>query len=150
MATPDKSDRQEEDVSETASLHVPRLDGGLGGGPIGSPGSLKGRKVTGPSAGDAAPDLGIWAHESGASGVGGVGGAGDAGPEGGIAGGGTPEDQDHLWVGGPTGPDASMPTPGGISEGTMRDAAGILGTDPHAEDMPGEATESEPPEDQAA
>jgi hypothetical protein len=40
-----------------------------------------------------------------------------------------------------------MQTPGGISEGTQRDAAGILGTNPHAEDM---ADERERQEDQAA
>jgi hypothetical protein len=37
-----------------------------------------------------------------------------------------------------TGPDSSMPDPGGISEASLLDASGILGTNPNAEDMPGD------------
>lgn len=141
--------RPQDDLAETTAPHVPRLDGGLGGGPIGPPGSKHDQPVSGPRAGDGAPGLGVWAHGSGASGVGGVGGSGDAGPEGGIAGGGGQADQDHLWGSGPTGPDASMPQPGGVSEGTLRDSAGILGTDPDAETMADEAARGEA-DDQAA
>ncbi len=45
----------------------------------------------------------------------------------------------HQGLGeGATGPDSSMPEPGGIGEASQLDASGILGTNPGAEDMPGD------------
>jgi hypothetical protein len=135
MTKPNDKDKHVE-YGVTAAEHVPNLEGGLGGGPIGSPGSMADVPVEGPLAGDAAPDLGVAGHESSAT--------GRAEREEYV------EDQVYLTPGGPTGPDGSMQTPGGISEGTLLDSAGILGTDPCAEEMPGSQCQNPPREERAA